>query len=138
MCVPICFSHVQLCATPLAVARQDPLSMEFSGKNTGVGYHSLLQGIFPTQGWNQGLLHCKRILDHLSRSRLIFLLFHLFVKISIFVCLFFHLGYGQGSYDGVRGSVVLKHGLEVTGQPRKLARADLSRQGLLCVSLCES
>ena len=27
------------------------------GKNTGVGCHSLLQGIFPTQGSNQGLLH---------------------------------------------------------------------------------
>ena len=23
------------------------------GKNTGVGYHDLLQGIFPTQGWTQ-------------------------------------------------------------------------------------
>ena len=23
------------------------------GKNTGVGYHALFQGIFPTQGWNE-------------------------------------------------------------------------------------
>ena len=30
--------------------------MEFSGKNTGVGCHSLLQGIFPTQGSNLCLL----------------------------------------------------------------------------------
>ena len=31
----------------------------FPGKNIGVGVgsHSLLQGIFPTQGWNTGLLH---------------------------------------------------------------------------------
>ena len=29
------------------------------GKNTGVGCHALLQGIFPTQGWNPGLLNCK-------------------------------------------------------------------------------
>ena len=29
--------------------------MEFSGQNTGVGSLSLLQGIFPTQGWNPGL-----------------------------------------------------------------------------------
>ena len=28
--------------------------MGFSGKNTGVGY--LLQGIFPTQGYNPGLM----------------------------------------------------------------------------------
>ena len=27
------------------------------GKNTGVGCHVLLQGIFPTQGWNPCLLH---------------------------------------------------------------------------------
>ena len=31
-------------------------------KNTGVGNLSLLQGLFSTQGWNQGLLLCRRIL----------------------------------------------------------------------------
>ena len=31
------------------------------GKNTGVGFHSLLQGIFPTQGSIPGLLHCRQI-----------------------------------------------------------------------------
>ena len=36
------------------------------GKNTGVHSHSLLQGIFPTQGLNLGLLHCRQILYHLS------------------------------------------------------------------------
>ena len=36
------------------------------GKNTGVGCHSLLQGIFPTQGSNLGLLHYRQILYHLS------------------------------------------------------------------------
>ena len=30
------------------------------GTNTGMGCHSLLQGIFPTQGLNPGLLHCNR------------------------------------------------------------------------------
>ena len=29
------------------------------GKNIGVGSHSLLQGIFPAEGLNPGLLHCK-------------------------------------------------------------------------------
>ena len=29
---------------------------------------SLLQGIFPTQGWNPGLPHCKRILHQLSHQ----------------------------------------------------------------------
>ena len=32
------------------------------GKNTRVGCHSLLQGIFPTQGSNQCLLHFRQIL----------------------------------------------------------------------------
>ena len=36
------------------------------GQNTGVGSLSLLQGIFPTQKSNPGLLHCKRILYQLS------------------------------------------------------------------------
>ena len=31
-----------------------------------LGSHSLLQGIFPTQGSNLGLLHCRQILYHLS------------------------------------------------------------------------
>ena len=35
-------------------------------KNTGVGCHALLQGIFPTQGSNPGLQHCRRILYLLS------------------------------------------------------------------------
>ena len=55
-------SCVQLFATPWGVACQASLSMEFSSKNTGVGCHALLQGIFLTQGLNLGLLHCKQIL----------------------------------------------------------------------------
>ena len=38
------------------------------GKNTAVGCHFLLQGIFPTQGSNQGLLHCRWILYYLSHK----------------------------------------------------------------------
>ena len=36
------------------------------GKNNGVSSHSLLQGIFPTQGSNPRLLHCRHILSRLS------------------------------------------------------------------------
>ena len=39
---------------------------DFPGKDTGVGCHFLLQGIFPTQGLNLGLLHCWQILYWLS------------------------------------------------------------------------
>ena len=35
-------------------------------QNTGVGSHSLLQGIFLTQESNRGLLHCRWILYQLS------------------------------------------------------------------------
>ena len=35
-------------------------------KNTGVDCHSLLQGIFPTQGSNPGLLNHKQILSEIS------------------------------------------------------------------------
>ena len=34
------------------------------GKNTGVSCHALLQRIFPIQGLNPGLLHCRQILSH--------------------------------------------------------------------------
>ena len=40
---------------------------DFPGKNTGVGCHFLLQEIFPTQGLNPGLLHCKQTPYHLSQ-----------------------------------------------------------------------
>ena len=36
---------------------------------TGVGSHSLLQGIFLTQRLNLGLLHCRQILYHLSYQK---------------------------------------------------------------------
>ena len=38
------------------------------GKKTGVGYHALLQGIVPTQGFNPSLPHCRWILYHLSHQ----------------------------------------------------------------------
>ena len=38
------------------------------GKNTGVGCHFLLLGIFHSQGQNPGLLHCRQILYHLSHQ----------------------------------------------------------------------
>ena len=47
---------------------QAPLSVEFSGKSTGVGTHSLLQGVFLTQGLNLDLLHFRQILYHLSHQ----------------------------------------------------------------------
>ena len=58
------FSRVQLCATLWTVACQTPLCMGFPRKNTGVGYHFLLKGIFPTQGSNL----CLVCLPHWQES----------------------------------------------------------------------
>ena len=76
--VPFRFSSVvQLSLTlcdPMIVAFQAPLSMEFSRQeltilfHSGMGNHSVLQGIFPTQGLNPGFLHCRQILYQLSHE----------------------------------------------------------------------
>ena len=41
---------------------------DFPGKSTRVGCHFLLQGIFPTKGWNPGLLHYRQTLYYLSHQ----------------------------------------------------------------------
>ena len=43
-------------------------SWDSPGKNTGVGCHAPFQGIFPTQGSNPGLLHCRLILHRVSKT----------------------------------------------------------------------
>ena len=56
MCLLSLFSRVWLFVTPWTTVCHTPLSMGFCSKNTGVGCHSLLQGIFPAQRRNPGLL----------------------------------------------------------------------------------
>ena len=61
ICVTVLWlSPVKLCATPCTIAHQASLSMKFSRhgnfQNTGVGCHFLLQGIFPTQGFERTFL----------------------------------------------------------------------------------
>ena len=74
-------SRVWLFATPWTIQ-----SMKFSSQNTGVGSLSLLQGIFPTQGSNPGLLHCWQILYQLSHkgssnfSLINYIIFHVFFQ----------------------------------------------------------
>ena len=52
--------------SPALQADSLPSGLPGKPKNTGVGSLSLLQGIFPTQESNQGLLPCKWILYQLS------------------------------------------------------------------------
>ena len=42
------------------------MELNSPGRNTGVGCHSFFQGIFPTQGLNLGLLHCRQVLYQLG------------------------------------------------------------------------
>ena len=56
-------SDVMDCSPPGSSVHGD-----FPRKNTGVDCHARLQGIFPTQGWNPGLPHCRWILYHLSHQ----------------------------------------------------------------------
>ena len=56
-------SCVRLFVTPWTVSPWNA-----PGQNTGVGSLSILQGIFPTQGLNPDLLHCRQILYQLSHK----------------------------------------------------------------------
>ena len=50
----------------------DYSSWDSPGRDTGEGCHSLLQGIFLTQGSNPGLLHCRQIVYHLTHQGSLF------------------------------------------------------------------
>ena len=68
-------SRAQLFATPWIVACTKLLRpWDFQGKSTGVGCHFLLQGIFPTQGSNPGLSHCRQTLYRLSHQRIVIIM----------------------------------------------------------------
>ena len=61
--------RVQFFRTPWTAARQAPLSMEFSKQEYCSGLPFPPPGIFPTQGLNLGLPHCRRILyDRATRG----------------------------------------------------------------------
>ena len=64
--------NMKVKVTQLYLTLCDPMDytvhgiLQDSPEPTGVGSHALLQGIFPTQGLNPGLLHCRQILYQLS------------------------------------------------------------------------
>ena len=62
-------SYATLCNTMDCCPPGSSVHRDSPGKNTVIGCHALLQGIFPTQGSNPGLLHCKWILCCLSQQR---------------------------------------------------------------------
>ena len=68
VCCAQSLSHVRLFATPLTVACQSPLSMEFSRPEFWSGLPCPPPGIFPTLGLDLDPTYCRRILYHLSHQ----------------------------------------------------------------------
>ena len=71
------WKKLKVLVTQLCLTLSDPVGCNLSGSSvhgilqysyTGVGSHFLLQGIFPTQGLNPGLLHWRQILYRLSHQ----------------------------------------------------------------------
>ena len=69
------------------------------GKNTGVGCHALLQGIFPTQGLNPNLLHCRHSLPAKLPRKPTSINIHW--QISVWMNVFISLGTYPGIYLAV-------------------------------------
>ena len=63
------FSRVQFCDSIDCSPASFSVHGDSPGMNSGMGCHALLQGIFPTQKSNPGLLQCRQILCHLSKPR---------------------------------------------------------------------
>ena len=65
LCAVLCLvpQSCQILSNPIDCSPPCPsVHVDSPGKNTGVGHHVLLQGIFPTQELNQGLLHWRQLL----------------------------------------------------------------------------
>ena len=68
-CLHLVIQSCPIICNPMDCSPPDPSVLEDSpGKNTGVGCHAFLQGIFPIQELNPGLPHCRRILYLLSHQ----------------------------------------------------------------------
>ena len=71
LCESVSHSVVSDSLRPLALQpTRLPCPWNSPGKSTGEGCHSLLQGIFPTQGPDPRLPHCRQILYNLSHQGL--------------------------------------------------------------------
>ena len=84
LCLALC--DPMDCSPPGSCVHEDS-----PGKNTGVGCHTLLQGILLTQGSNPGLLHCRQILyclGHQGSPYLIVWISHISSPILFLFCVF--------------------------------------------------
>ena len=120
------FSHVWLFATSWTIQ-----SMEFSRSESGVGSLSLLQGSFPTQGSNPGLLHCRWILYQLSH-REAWLLFPSSDSVFLTVESYELLGVFSSVWKRSLYSIFIWHFL--TSSPGKLCKSKGKTDNFLYVS----
>ena len=68
-CAVLSYSVMPNSLGPHGVSPQDfSVHGDSPSKNTGMGFHALFQGIFPTQGLSPGLLCCRLILYCLSHQ----------------------------------------------------------------------
>ena len=68
LCYIVIQSFLTLCTPMDCSPLGSSVHGDSPGENIGVGCHALLQGIFPTQGLNPGLPHCRWILHRLSHQ----------------------------------------------------------------------
>ena len=59
----------------------------FLGKNTGVGCHTFLQGIFPTQGSNPYLLHLSALTSGSCTTSAMWEALYIFMYLQVYACL---------------------------------------------------
>ena len=134
LCKNLTFSYVYMCVGVCACVRAlacptlcSPLDCNlavssvhgtFSGKNSGVGYHFLFQGIFWIQGLNPHLWHCEWIFYLLShQGSTYFIIFYIkLIKICM-TCvpnkmpLWLYLGAGLQKTNRTSRQNVLNYGL---------------------------
>ena len=98
------------------------------GKNTAVGCHSFLQGIFSTQGSNTGLWHCRYLFYHLS---------HQGSLSSVHIQNFFPLHHLQPHHNHGHQNLsenmrtIIAHGKDCSGLQQSSAFAPISPQSIL-------
>ena len=99
------FTHLKVKVAQSCPTLCDPMECTvpgiLPGQNTGVGSLSLLQGIFQTQGFNPGLLHCRRILYQLSHkgSPITFQALLIYSSQNTLRCLLLFSFYRWGNWD---------------------------------------
>ena len=116
-------SHIRLFETLWTIQ-----SCNSPGQNTEVGSHSILQGIFPTQGLNPGFPHCRQILyqqSHKGSPKILELVVHVFSSGSSW----------PGMQPGLPALQADSLAIELSGynKPREDIKADITLPAKVCI-----